>query len=196
LGTPPTVLPGVTSPSDRIKSLKELAQKAPTTTDQGIREMVCADLARQIYKEPDSIIRSEILRTLAAYGGVTASKVLHVAAKDPDADVRVIVCELWGRRTDAEAAQVLGTMLTSDADKDVRLAAARALGHSHDPSAVQALGTALNDTDPAMQNRAMVALHETTGKEFGLDVDRWQQFVKTGQAREDTAMQRIFGWYH
>ncbi len=149
---------GIATPTQRIKNLQELAKKAPETTDPGQRESICQELAQQIRKEPDSVIRGEILRTLAAYGGPTADAVLHLAVKDTDADVRVIVCDLWGKRSDAEAAQVLADVLASDSDRDVRMAAARGLGHSHDPAAVQALGTALDDTDPAMRYRAMVAL--------------------------------------
>ncbi|HEV3137820.1 MAG TPA: HEAT repeat domain-containing protein [Pirellulales bacterium] len=196
LGTPPTRLPGVASPAERIKSLEELAQKAPTTPDPGQREMICRDLAQQIRKEPDSTLRGEILRTLAAYGGTTATAVLHVAVQDSDADVRIIVCDLWGRRSDSEAAQVLADMLASDSNKDVRMAAARALGQSHDPIAKRALGAVLNDTDPAMQHRAMVSLQSSTGKDLGTDVDRWRQYVKTGEVRDDRSWaQKVFGWY-
>jgi hypothetical protein len=185
LGTPPTHVPGVVSPADRIKELGELAQKAPTTTDPGQREGICQDLAQQIHKELDSIIRSEILRTLAAYGGPTAAAVLHKAVKDPDADVRKIVCDLWARRADAESAQVLADMLAHDRDKDVRMAAARGLGQSHEQIAKQALGAALDDNDPAMQYCAMVSLKTVTGKDFGNDVNKWRQYIKTGNVPPD-----------
>ena len=191
---------GITTPEQRIKSLKELAKKAPETSDQGQRESICQELAQEIRKEPDSIIRGEILRTMAAYGGRMADTVLRVAVRDTDADVRVIVCDLWGKRKDAEAVQVLAGVLTSDSDRDVRMAAARGLGHSHnDPVAVRALGTALDDTDPAMRFRAMAALRESTGKAIGTDpsdADRWRQYVKTGEVPPLSWAQRLFPWYH
>ena len=197
LNSPPTRLPGVASPSERIHDLKELAEKAPSVSDPAQREAICQDLARQIRREPDSILRGWILRALAAYGGPTTTAVLHVAVKDTDADVRAIVCDLWGRRDDAEAAQVLADVLSSDSNFNVRMAAARALAHEHSPIAVQALGTRLDDKDPAMQNRVMSSLQESTGKDLGLDVDRWRQYVKTGQVRDDRSWaQRIFPWYH
>ncbi len=104
-----------------------------------------------------------------------------VAVKDPDADVRVIVCGLLGKRNDAEAAHLLADVLTSDGDLDVRTAAARTLGHFHDPVAIQGLGTALDDKDAAMRYRAMESLQESTGKDYGTDpanVDRWRQWVE------------------
>lgn len=191
---------GIVTPTQRIKSLQELAKKAPETTDPGQRESICRELEQEIRKGPDSGIRSEILRTLAAYGGPTANTVLRFAVKnDPDADVRVIVCNLWGKRSDTEAAQVLEGVLASDSDHDVRMAAARGLGHSHDPAAVRALATALDDTDPAMRYRAMAALRESTGKDIGTDpsdVDRWRQYVKSGEVPPLSWAQRLFPWYH
>src|SRR5208283_314282 len=112
---------GITTPTQRKKNLQELAKKAPETTDPGQRESICKELAQEIRKEPDSNIRGEILRTLAAYGGVTANSVLQAAVKDTDADVRIIVCNLWAKRNDAESAKVLASVLTSDSDRDVRM---------------------------------------------------------------------------
>jgi HEAT repeat protein len=136
---------------------------------------------------------------LAAYGGDTATAVLRVAVKDTDADVRMIVCDLWGKRHDADAAQILAGVLSSDSDRDVRMTAARALGHMHDPAAVRALAPALDDTDPAMQYRAMVALRESTGADIGTDpgdVDHWRQYAKNGTMPPTSWAQRLFPWYH
>ena len=190
---------GITTPTERITKLREMAVKAPEVTDPGQRESICQGLAQElVHKEPDSIVRSEILKTLAAYGGPTATNVLKVAVRDPDVDVRISVCVLWGKRSDAEAAGVLEGMLTSDSDRDVRMAAARALGHVHDPAAIRALGTALDDTDPAMQHCAMVALRESSSQDIGTDpvnVDHWRQYVKNGQVPSMSLAQRLFPWY-
>jgi sugar phosphate isomerase/epimerase len=198
LGTPPTHIPGIESPDERKTALQDLAKNASTTPDPAQREAICRELAQQIRKEPDSIIRGEILRTLAAYGGQTAAVVLRAAVKDTDADVRKLVCDLWGRRGDAEAARVLADILAHDSDKDVRMAAARGLGKSHvlhDPIAERALATALDDGDPAMQYCAMVSLGTVTGKDLGNDVDKWRQYVKTGTVPDDRSWaERTFGW--
>jgi hypothetical protein len=190
---------GILAPTEKINKLKALALAAPQTTDPGQRESICQGLAQEIRKEPDSIVRSEILRTLAAYGGPTAAAVLGLAVRDTDTDVRIIACDLWGKSNDPKAAEVLASVLTSDSDRDVRMAAARGLGHAHDPAAVRALGTALDDTDPAMQYRAMVALHESTGQDIGTDpadVDHWRQYVKNGQVPAKSLAQRLFPWYY
>jgi HEAT repeat protein len=123
---------------------------------------------------------------------------VRLAVNDPDADIRVLVCRIWGKRGDAEAAKLLAGMLTSDTDKDVRKAAARELGHTHDPAATAALGGALDDPDPAMQHVAMVSLKETTGQDFGQDADRWRQFVKNGSVDPSSSpsfAQRLLHWF-
>lgn len=189
---------GIITPEQRIKNLQELVKKAPQTTDPGQRESICQELAQEIRKEPDSLMRGEILRTLAVYGGPTADAVLHVAVRDTDTDVRVIVCDLWAKRSDAEAAQVLAGMLTSDSNRDVRMAAARGLGHQHDPATVRA-GATLDDTDPAMRFCVMRALRESTGKDIGTDpsdADRWRQYLKSGEVPQKSLAERLFPWYH
>ena len=73
---------------------------------------------------------------------------------------------------------MLGGLVAGDMNSDVRLAAARALGRIKDPAAIAALGNALTDNDPAMQYRATQSLHEITGKDLGINVERWRQYVR------------------
>jgi hypothetical protein len=206
-GSPAVNNHGIRTPIERVTILQELAAKAPQVTDPRQREAICQDLVMQLQNggkgEPDSIIRTEIIKTLAVYGGPTADAVLRKAVQDPDADLRVIVCGLWGKRSDVAAAQVLADVLGSDGDIDVRMAAARALGHFRGPAVnqivVQSLGTNLGDKDPAMRYCAMTALQESTGQNIGTapeDVDRWKQYVKTGQPPPTSWAERVFPWYH
>lgn len=174
--------PDVPSPAERIASLRELARKAPRSDAQQ-KQRITLELVESIRAEEDPLIRTEIVRTLGAYPGGASDAVLRSALDDPDVEVRVAACEVWGRRADAEAAPLLGGVLDGDVDTDVRLAAARALGQSKDPAAVAALGQALEDRDPAIQYRAVLSLRKVTGEDFGNDVNRWRQYVASGVAQ-------------
>jgi HEAT repeat protein len=143
--------------------------------------------------EQDPLVRIEIMRTLAGIPTETAAAVLRAGMKDSDPEVRVAVCQAWGKRAapkklttesmsdrnDAEAAaRILSEALAGDTNVDVRLAAARALGNvKNDPRAIGALGLALKDRDPALQVRAIASLKEISNKDFGNDVGKWQQYV-------------------
>ena len=172
-------LPGVVTPAAKIAQLKKLSAEA-AKTDQESRHRVVGQLVTAIRSETDSLIRAEIIRTLGDYPDPAADPVLKAAINDPDADVRIAACEAWGKRGNAQAAELLAPILSSDVSPDVRLAAARALGKIKDPRAVAALGEALTDSDPAMQYRAVLSLKQITGQDLGNNVDRWRQYVKEG----------------
>ncbi|MEE8451667.1 MAG: HEAT repeat domain-containing protein [Thermoguttaceae bacterium] len=176
-GEPPSSVPGIATPKQRIEQIREMGKEANGATAERKREIV-TQLSTSIRSEEDSMIREECVRALGNCFDAGAKGVLHAALDDPDAGVRTAACEAWGNRTDAEAAAILSGALSGDIDLDVRLAAARALGKSKDPAAVTALGEALEDRDPAMQNRAMLSLAKVTGKDFGGDAKRWRQYVR------------------
>ena len=189
---------GFTTPAERILSLQELRKKASKTTDPGERESICGNWRSRSARSP---IRSFAGRSFAPWRLTAVAppmSCLRAAVHDTDTDVRVIVCELWGRRHDAEAAQVLAGVLGSDSDRDVRMAAARGMGHSHE-AVVRPLGLALDDPDPAMRHTAMVALRDSTGQEIGTDpgdVDHWRQYVKSGEVTPKSLAERLFWWYY
>jgi HEAT repeat protein len=178
-------MPGVVPPRERIEQLKKLSEAAAAATPAE-RAKISEQLAASIRDEKDPLIRLEIIRTLGRYPGPAADEVLKRALSDPGARIRAVACEAWGKRNSAQAVELLSEALRSDVDADVRLAAAQALGETRNPAAVAALGEALNDSDPAMQYRAVLALKQATGKDLGNSVERWQQYVK-GERREEPA---------
>jgi HEAT repeat protein len=170
-------LPGVVTPAERIAELRKLSDAAAQCSPEE-RKRISDQLAGSIRTEKDPLIRLEIIRTLGKYPGESADAILKAALSDDDTQVRITACEAWGKRSDAQAVQVLSESLKGDVDMDVRLAAAKALGETKNPAAVPALGEALNDSNPALQYRAIVSLQSATGKDLGNDLRRCQQYVK------------------
>ena len=107
-----------------------------------------------------------------------ADTVIEAASEDDSADVRMTACEVLGRRGGPQAIRLLSKTVASDINADVRLAATRALGETGDPAAVAGLGVALEDGDPAMQYRAVLALKKVSKEDFGRDVGLWRQYVR------------------
>ena len=129
---------------ERVEQLKKLSETAATATPAQ-RQQVSEQLAASIRSEKDPLIRLEIIRTLGHYPGPAADAILKAALNDPEARIRTVACEAWGKRNDAQAVALLAETLRSDVDADVRLAAAEALGETKNPAALAALGDALND---------------------------------------------------
>lgn len=187
-------LPNVVTPRERIEGLRKLSDTAGSvSSDERLRRS--QQLAAEISKEKDPVIRLEIIRTLGRYPGPAADAILKAALSDTDAQVRVAACEAWGRRGDGPAVALLAEALRSDVDADVRLAAAKALGETKNPAATAPLGEALNDSDPAMQYQAVLALQKATGKDLGNDVARWQRYVKGEPPVPPSLAERIRSWF-
>ena len=172
----------------RIEIVKQLGEYAAKGGPEE-KEKVAQRLAADIQREQDPFVRMQMVRTLAGIPNETASAVLVASVKDPDPEVRVAVCEAWGNRLAAGgkaaappsdiaiASKILGDSLSGDTNIDVRLAAAHALGSVKDPRTVGTLSIALKDPDPALQLRAVASLKEVSGKDFGNDVSKWQQYA-------------------
>jgi HEAT repeat protein len=172
-------IPGLVTPAQKMTQLKKLRLDAPES-DPEFKRQVVDYLTKCIATEPDPLIRSEIIKTLGEYPIPTAVPVLKAALQDPDADVRIAACDAWGKRPNADAAELLVGILKNDTEQDVRLAAVRGLGQTRDQRAIAALGDMLAESDPAMQRRAVLSLQTITGQDLGNNVDRWQKYVKEG----------------
>jgi HEAT repeat protein len=184
-------LPGVVTPAERITELRKLSETAATATPEQ-KLQTSQKLAETIRTEKDPLIRLEIIRALGKYPSPAADAILKAAINDADTHVRVVACDSWGKRGGADAIKLLSEALRSDVEADVRLAAAKALGETKNREALPALGEALNDSDPAMQYRAVLSLKQVTGKDLGSDVERWQAYVKGDQPEPTPSLAEQF----
>jgi len=99
------------------------------------------------------------------------------AMQDPDPRVRMAACSAWVKRGGEEAVQMLAARYQTDTELDVRLRALRCLGEIGDSKAVPVLAKALEDSDPAVQYRAVAALKKVSGRDLGDDVNKWREWA-------------------
>jgi HEAT repeat protein len=164
----------------RVEQVQAVGAALPKATLEQ-QNSICANFATQMQNEPDPLVRWEIVKAVANSQSPQAAAILYGGMKDPYQDVRIACCKAWGKRGGPEASRVLGEALASDLNMDVRLAAARALGNVKDPAAVASLGLALDDTNPAMQYRAVESLKTASGKDLGDNVEAWRQYARSVQ---------------
>ena len=163
----------------RLEELEALRSRA-SNMSEAEQARIAANLARALADDPTPLYRAHAVRTLAELSAPAASEALRAAVHDQDPSVRIEACAAWGRRGTEEAVPVLGEVLSKDAELDVRIAAARELENYRIPGVIPALGVALDDSDPALQHRAIQSLKVVTGKDFGNSVPAWRQFVRDG----------------
>jgi HEAT repeat protein len=161
---------------DELSSIRNRADEL----DEAQQDRFARDLIRPLADDPNPLYRAQVVRTLAALSTPTASEGLRLALQDEDPQVRIEACRAWTRRGETEAVNALAHVVRTDADLDVRLAATRQLAEFRNRDAVSALGVALDDSDPALQYRAMQSLKSITGKDFGNNVPAWRQYVQDG----------------
>ncbi|MHB8863575.1 MAG: HEAT repeat domain-containing protein [Pirellulaceae bacterium] len=138
----------------------------------------CGELQHIISTHSNPLLRAACVETLVLFSVPESSEGLRLALQDTDATVRQAACRAWGSRGGQEAMELLAERLGSDSQKDVKLAAARELGRFSDPVAYQALGLALQDGDAALQYRAIESLKQSSRKNFGNNLQAWQQFAQ------------------
>ncbi len=167
----------VASFQQQLEQLKTLADQAQTMGIDVQRRHV-QELVVSVRTESNPLLRSEVVKTLAAFPIVQAEEGLRLAIEDPIADVRIVACEAWSRRGGVEALRQLTETLNSDTAADVRLAATRGLARFPSPEAIRALSTALNDPDPALQYAGAETLQAVSGRDYGYNISAWREFVQ------------------
>jgi HEAT repeat protein len=160
-----------------VADIQQLGREA-RNADPAVQQQLAAELAQRFTGEPDPLLRERLVTALAPVPSPAASEALRQAVQDRDTAVRLRAVEAWGDRPVAEAIPVLAEVLASDTDTDVRLAATRALGRFRDPAAVRPLSVALEDSDPALQYRAVQSLKKITDRDFGADLVAWRRFAR------------------
>jgi HEAT repeat protein len=181
-------VPGVLSPRDRLRFLRDRALNAGNASETE-REMIAADTAAEYRRQEDPFMRRASLTTLRAYPGEHFEAVLRESLADPSPIVRIESCRLWGARADEEALQRLRNVFELDENTEVRQEAVRALGLTGRSDAIDALTPAIDSRDPAMQLLAVESLRQCTESDFGNDVALWRSFVR-GELPEDAAETR------
>ncbi len=172
-------VPGVSTPKQRREALRQLSARASLAGPEE-KQRIADGLAQAYRQEEDASLRAEIVRTLAQYPTQTTMQMFRQAVTDPEAEVRIAACEALARLDAPEAVELLASLVRGDMDPDVRLAAVRALGQSKDQRAKEALKYALIHGDPALQRRAMLALKELTGQDFGGNAKKWLEYLEGG----------------
>jgi len=165
------------TPPERMEQLRELADRAPyLPADE--RERASVELAQQIQREGDPLLRERILRTLSVLQTPTASAIVRAALDDEDSRVRITACDLVSREGNAEALSALSEVVLSDTNVDVRIAATRGLRRFPQADLRQTMSAALDDRNPALQLAAIDTLRETSAADYGNDVAAWRQFAR------------------
>jgi len=183
-------------PADEVRQLRELGSRAEQLPASE-QESIAARLTTRLGTAADPLVRREIVQLLGQLRVPVATEALLGAGNDPDPRVRIAACAAWQRRGGDEAIAALSGLLANDTDTDVRLAATRALGSFRTPAAHRALAVAVSDSSPALQYRGVQALRASSGRDFGNDLQAWQQFAK-GESpqpeRELSVADRVLGW--
>lgn len=178
----------------RMQSLRKEVGRLP----QPQQQKITSDMSGLVSNSPNALLRAEAVAILAEIPSPEATQALRVAFNDKDVDVRIAGCRAWGRRGDAEALQMLSSVVEHDEDLDVRLAATEELSNFKHWDAVRALGLALDDKNPALQHRAVQSLKEVSGESYGDNVPAWREYVagrNPPQPEPPSLTERLTNWF-
>jgi len=122
------------------------------------------------------IVRHHLVRALGAIGDKSGLPTLHESLADENQSVRAQAAISLGRIKSKLSVPCLVKTL-DDSDVEVRCAVCIALGDIGSTKAVKALIQKLEDQEHKIVSCAVHALTKITGKDFGEDKERWQQYT-------------------
>jgi HEAT repeat protein len=165
----------------RIKEFTTEAERSKKAAAASQQEFTDG-LVNKLLDEHDPRVRVAMLDAAARFDTPSAVAICKGALEDPDERVRAKACEVWGQRGGPEAVSLLAARFDTDDDIDVRLKALRELGRLGDEAAIPVLARALENTDPAVQFRAVAALKQVSGRDLGDDVNLWRAWAADSKA--------------
>jgi len=147
------------SPEERWTAAREIAETRPDVSllaealglekDPRVREALFTGLAQistpesalatlPFLRSDDANLRTGAMDALRAMPGATTPHIETLLA-DPDADVRLLACDLVRGQSSDDGARMLATLLETDPDANVCAAAVDVLAEIGDPSTIPSL---------------------------------------------------------
>ena len=182
------VIPGLDSPHQRKKTIREKGEKGAKASDAE-KEVLVAQLVLEYQTSPDPNMRREAVDALAKIPHPQRDRHLQEILKDENPFVRLSALEALGKTYSGPVDELVSLLINQmkiDPDKDIRATSVRILGNvtpknsANDlhRSTVLELGNLLHDRVPAVQYESMQSLGRITGKNYGNDINRWLQLVR------------------
>ncbi len=169
------------TPAQVAEQIRNLGDNAANMT-QAEQQLACTAVFERYAKEPDPLIRREMVYACGSFPDPYSLPALRAAMNDADPFVRVEACRAWTRRSSTmasapEALNVLASTAQADENVDVRQAAVAGLRRFRSPEAIRVLGSLLKERDPALQYLAIQSLKGATGTDLGDDVRKWNEYI-------------------
>lgn len=164
------------NPAERVEALSVLRTSMATRGPDEQAQLV-ADVQLLLQRERDPFLRAEAMRSVSGCNVPQVEDLFQQCTLDAHPAVRVACCRTLAERRNGPALAVLSRLAVEDADIDVRLEALKGLAKFEGNQATPALAAALDDSNPAVQYRAMQSLSAATKQELGSDVQVWKDFL-------------------
>ena len=130
-------------------------------------------------EDPDPTVRSAAVRALGRCGDVHYADKVIERLTDISAIVRQDAAVVLGSLIVPSAIKPLMQRSLGDDSVDVRIAAVRALGSYPTRDVLNTLIKCLDDEDFSVRFEAAESLRRLTGRNIGIDVDRWREVISS-----------------
>lgn len=162
---------GVTD-HDRFQELQSLAASVGTMPADR-QAFWLQHLNKIMDHDPSPAMRHQ---AVLAAGNVQAPEALQLIQRglnDESIKVQMLACEVLGKRTERDAAQLLASTIGITTELDVKNSAIEAIGKHKGAIPTNSLRLVLDEQDPAMVDLAMTSLRGVMGKNYGNDPKQW-----------------------